>query len=146
MFIGRRRRGKLRVDSFNGAGEDPARTIADLNGDGKKELILYGNLDSDARTRSLPAPVATWPQVYRLQNGAWVEASRDFPRFYDTQILPQLEKDLSKAHEAVTTRHGRPVRTPDLRNAPPEAQSLRLLLVDGPLRPRLWRETRFCAS
>jgi hypothetical protein len=104
--------GKLRVQSYQGAGYDLAQMIRDLNGDGKQELILYGHVDTDDRISTLPAPVAEWPQVYRLQNGRYVEASREFPRFYDSEILPELEKGMSEARQDVAAQHGKPKPTP----------------------------------
>jgi len=87
--------GRLTLEPYEGASLDPKQMIEDLNGDGKKELILSSKLDTDARTPHQPAPVAEWPQVYRLRNGRYVEASRDFPRFYDTEVLPELEKNIA---------------------------------------------------
>ena len=76
--------GKMRKegpDSFAGAGTKLSETFMDLNGDGKLELSLYSDLGVGR---------AAWPQILRLQNGDWVDASREFPRFYDTEVLPQL--------------------------------------------------------
>jgi hypothetical protein len=42
-----------------------------------------------------------WPQVYRLRDGKYVEASRDFPSFYEKQILPQLGQAIIKARQEV---------------------------------------------
>ncbi len=110
--------GKLRTQSFDGASPDPNQTIEDLNGDGKKELILGSKLDSDFRTPLLPRPVASWPQVYRLRNGRYVEASRDFPRFYDTEVLPELEKGISGGRRDVAEQQGKPKPTPGPNAAP----------------------------
>jgi hypothetical protein len=73
------------------------KTVRDLNGDGKYELILYSYLDSDGYNGT--TPVAMWPQVYRLENGTYVPASRDFQRFYDDEVLPQLNSRI-KVEEA----------------------------------------------
>jgi hypothetical protein len=40
--------------------------------------------------------VPTWPAVYRLENGHYVQASRDFPKFYDREVLPELDKEIAK--------------------------------------------------
>jgi hypothetical protein len=77
-------------DSFPGAGAKLSETFVDLNGDGKLELLLYTSLGGEE---------AEWPQVLRLRNGSWVDASRDFPKFYDNEVSPQLEKDITKARE-----------------------------------------------
>ena len=90
--------GKVSAQQYADAG-DLDKTIRDLNGDGKRELILYDYLKSDERRAPL-GPTAMWPQVYRLQNRSYVEASRDFPSFYDTEVLPQLEHDIGKARES----------------------------------------------
>jgi hypothetical protein len=42
-----------------------------------------------------------WPAVYRLENGKYVETSRDFPNFYDTEVLPQLDKQITAAQQKV---------------------------------------------
>ncbi|HXR35382.1 MAG TPA: hypothetical protein VN754_05505 [Candidatus Binataceae bacterium] len=104
--------GKVRVQRYVGAGEDFHQMVRDLDGDGKQELILYGKVDTDDRTPSLPAPVAEWPQVYRLRNGRYVEASRDFPSFYDSEVLPELEKEISDVRQAVAAQQGRPKPAP----------------------------------
>jgi len=88
--------GKVSVQGYSTAGELD-KTIRDLNGDGKRELVLYAYLKSSGPG---VGPTAMWPQVYRLQNGSYVEASRDFPSFYDTEVLPQLEHDIGKARES----------------------------------------------
>ncbi len=104
--------GKLRVQMYQGAGVDPAQIIEDLNGDGKQELLLEAALDSDYRTASLPAPVAAWTQVYRLRNGRYVEASHDFPHYYETEVLPQLENRVSKWRQEVAAQQGKPKPAP----------------------------------
>ena len=100
--------GKMRKegpDSFPGAAAKLSETFRDLNGDGKLELVLYSSL-------GVGAEEAEWPQIHRLQNGSWVDASRDFPKFYDTEVLPQLEKDISEAREEVAKHQGDPKPAP----------------------------------
>ncbi len=79
--------------------------IRDLNGDGKKELIINSGF-GDGRDMA-EMPLTQWPMVYRLQNGQYVEASREFPGFYDKEVLPPLgakiaalEKKLDSEAEA----------------------------------------------
>jgi hypothetical protein len=75
--------------------------IRDLNVDGKKELIIntgFGEGRDMAET-----PLTQWPLVYRLQNGQYVEASRDFPRFYDKEVLPPLEKQIVELREKLAS-------------------------------------------
>jgi len=93
--------GKMKnEDLFSGADTQLDKTIRDLNGDGKFELILYTDDDF------------FWPQVKRLQNGSWVEASRDFPSFYNTEVLPQLDKDIDEARENAAKHQGEPGPAP----------------------------------
>lgn len=71
---------------------DLKNAIRDLNGDGKDELILQTLLvEHDC------ADQLTWPAVYRLENGKYVEASHDFPAFYDNDVLPKLDGRISQA-------------------------------------------------
>ena len=87
--------GKVRSQSFQQAG-DLNKTIRDLNGDGKDELIISKLVVEN------PGPLRFyWPAVYRLENGNYVEASRDFASFYDNEILPQLAKEISKAQAEI---------------------------------------------
>jgi hypothetical protein len=41
-----------------------------------------------------------------------VEASRDFPSYYDTEVLPDLEKGISAGRQDVAARQGKPKPTP----------------------------------
>jgi len=61
-------------------------------------LEPFGKL-SPKRTKFIPE--GEWPQVYRLRDGKYVEASRDFPSFYEKQILPQLDQAIIKARQDV---------------------------------------------
>jgi hypothetical protein len=79
------------VDGY--ANEDLTNAVRDLNGDGKKELIVssgFGLGRSMAET-----PLAQWPKVYRWQDGHYVEASREFPGFYDKEVFSPLEEKIS---------------------------------------------------
>lgn len=65
--------------------------IRDLNGDGKDELIVQKPLvEYDC------ASVVTWPAVYRLENGKYVEASKDFPSYYDDEALPAINSEIDR--------------------------------------------------
>jgi hypothetical protein len=58
-----------------------------------KELIVnagFGEGRDMAET-----PLTQWPAVYRLQDGRYVEASREFPDFYDKEVLPPLEEKIA---------------------------------------------------
>jgi hypothetical protein len=95
--------GKVTVQTIEGA-RKLSKTVRDLDGDDKDELIIW--------TELLPlgwAPMAAtprWPAVYRLENGKYVEASRDFPNFYDQEILPQLDKEIIAAQQRVDEGRG----------------------------------------
>lgn len=82
--------GEVRFQSYGGAG-DLSKTIRDLNGDGKKELVLSQNVVENDNDQKF-----FWPVVYRLENDKYVEASRDFPKFYDEEVLPQLDKEIAE--------------------------------------------------
>jgi len=67
--------------------------IRDLSGNGRDELIVEVLLvEHDC------ADYVSWPAVYRLEKGKYVEASRDFPEFYDNEVLPKLDDKISKGH------------------------------------------------
>ncbi len=98
--------GKISEDAVDGQGiqlegwkDRPyiPKVIQDLNGDGKDELVIPQYL---GRAGDRGSPSAIWPQVYRQQNGKYVEASRDFAKFYDTQVLPYLNDGIANAREA----------------------------------------------
>ncbi len=93
--------GKMRKegeDLFPGAGAKLSDTFVDPNGDGKLELSLD----------TMVGVHAAWPQILSLQNGNWVDASREFPKFYDTEVLPRLDKDIDEARENVAKHQGEP--------------------------------------
>jgi hypothetical protein len=96
--------GKFRVHCYGGA-SDLKDTIRDLNGDGKKELILYAYVPGEQQSTGAEEQ-ATWPQVYQLENGKYVEASRDFPKFYDDEVLPQLKKKIAEARDTYPAFYG----------------------------------------
>lgn len=75
--------------------------IRDLDGDGKKEIIIDSYLDS---TGAHLGSVILWPQVYRLEGEKYVPASRDFPQFYDLKILPKLDKEIAETPTLQTVR------------------------------------------
>ena len=82
--------GEVTFQSYGEAGE-LSKTMRDLNGDGKKELVLSQNVvENEGDLKFL------WPVVYRLENGKYVEASRDFPKFYDEEVLPTLDKEIAE--------------------------------------------------
>ena len=89
--------GKINKQSIDleGYGHEDLRTspIRDLNGDGKKELIINSGF-GDGRAMA-DTPLTQWPMVYRLLNGQYVEASRSFPGFYDKEVLPPLEAKIA---------------------------------------------------
>ncbi|MBE3602267.1 hypothetical protein IMX07_01355 [bacterium] len=68
---------------------DLGNVIRDLNGDGQDELIIPAVL-----YQYNTAGTYTWPVVYRLEKGKYIQASSDFPRFYDAEVLPTLQKQI----------------------------------------------------
>jgi hypothetical protein len=71
---------------------DAPKLIQALDGDGKDELVVpkgWGGIFGGERV--------IFPRVYRLSDGNYVEASPDFPKFYDTQVLPKVETEISQA-------------------------------------------------
>jgi hypothetical protein len=87
--------GKLRFQSFDGAGK-LSETIRDINGDGMDELIIWKEVAAPGSWSPMTA-TPRWPAVYKFKDGKYVEASGDFPNFYDTEVLPKLETEIGKA-------------------------------------------------
>jgi len=96
--------GKVREQYYDGS-NDLDKMIRDIDGDGIRELILIESLGG---TPGSPE----WPAVFRLQYGRYVEASQDFPKYYDTEVLPQLEKYISRSRQEVAEQQGKPKPTP----------------------------------
>jgi len=78
--------------------------IRELNGDGKKELLV--NSGFGAGPSMAETPLTQWPMVYRLENGKLVEASREFPSFYDKQVLPPLEAKIAALEKTLDSEAG----------------------------------------
>jgi hypothetical protein len=76
---------------------DLGRVVRDLNGDGKKELVIPIELVSHSS-----AGAAIWPAVYRLEKGKYVEASGDFPGFYEDEALPKLKSKIENTRRTMT--------------------------------------------
>jgi hypothetical protein len=92
----------VRVQSILGSGiRDLPRVIKDLNEDGRKELVVPSILDAQGPGSPL-APTVVWPKVYRLRNGKYVDASAEFPGFYDKEVLPGLDKEIGEAQQRVS--------------------------------------------
>jgi hypothetical protein len=75
-------------------GTDMGKVVRDLNGDGEHELVIPMELPPGNWSPAAMTPV--WPAIYRLKNGKFVEASKEFATFYDTQVLPRLDKQISQ--------------------------------------------------
>lgn len=71
--------------------------VRDLNGDGKDELIIPEEIGPGGVWQPLMAMPA-WPAVYRFENGKYVESSGDFPKYYDSDVLPQLNQEIREAN------------------------------------------------
>ena len=87
--------GKVTSQILEGSGK-LSETVRDLNGDGKDELVIWTDLAEKGSWMPM-AETPRWPAVYRLADGKYIEASREFADFYDTEILPKLEVEISKA-------------------------------------------------
>jgi len=107
--------GKFRSQSFDGAGSagmqwyEGGPQFADLSGGGTTELIQLDRVGRVSRRRTKFIPDGEWPQVYRLRDGKYVEASRDFPGFYEKQILPMLDRAITQTRKDVATPKPSPV-------------------------------------
>jgi hypothetical protein len=96
IVYNREKSGKLDAQEIRGWNiQDLSAVVRDLNGDGKDELIVPSQLPCSSYRGAGAIP--TWPAVYRLEKGHYVEASRDFPAFYDNEILPKLNSQMSNA-------------------------------------------------
>jgi len=73
---------------------DLGKVVRDLNGDGKDEFIIPITLVSYTTASTI-----TWPAVYRLANGKYVEDSSDFADYYDSKVLPSLERQIGAARD-----------------------------------------------
>src|SRR5216683_1727642 len=72
-----------------------------VNANGEDELIITRELGLGGSWSPLMGMPA-WPAVYRLENGRYVEDSRDFPNYYDTKVLPQLDREIREAEARIT--------------------------------------------
>ncbi len=100
--------------------------LQDLNGDGVDELIIPTAVGWAGGWTPTTAE-ATWPAIYRPENGRYVEtshvfwrtrsivvsaryveASRDFPNYYDTQILPKIDRTISVLQQKAAEGNGNP--------------------------------------
>jgi hypothetical protein len=102
VYIYRRNdQGTVEVQSIIGRGvHDLAKSIRQLNGDKRRELVIPSGLDAQGPGGAF-SPTVVWPKVYRLRGGKYVEASRDFPQFYDNEVLPELEAAIGEARKKV---------------------------------------------
>jgi hypothetical protein len=73
--------------------------IRDLDGDGKKELLVNSGFEI-GRTMA-ETPLIQWPKVYRWQDGRYIEASSDFTTFYDKEVLSPLEERIAAVQRKV---------------------------------------------
>jgi len=93
---------KQDVDLENLGSEGPLKdAIRDLNGDGKKELLFYCGFGVG---RSMAdTPLTQWPAVYRFHDGKLVEASHEFPSFYEKEFLPELAEKISRLQKKLAS-------------------------------------------
>jgi hypothetical protein len=102
--------GKIKSQDFGVGGDatgewywkEKGPDVADANGDGALEVIDLDDIDyhpPPQRTKFIPGGM--WPRIFRLRDGKYVEASRDFPAFYDKTIFPLIEKAMAKAQQDI---------------------------------------------
>lgn len=72
-------------------GTDLGKIVRDINGDGQVELVIPTTLISYSNGSTI-----TWPTVYRLEKGKYVEASRDFSGFYEDEVIPKLQERINQ--------------------------------------------------
>ncbi|MGH7778404.1 MAG: hypothetical protein ACREQR_01055 [Candidatus Binataceae bacterium] len=80
--------------------------VRDLNGAGRDELIVPTELDWPPGSWTPTPATPSWPAVYHLVHGKYVEDSRDFPDYYDTEILPLLRKGYRRGEKLRKFRRG----------------------------------------
>jgi hypothetical protein len=90
--------GKVTREWFDGGGNLDS-VIRDLNADGKDELVIQTRLG----TYRGASPTAVWPAIYQLKDGKYVEASRDFPNFYDDEVLPEFQDQIAETQKQIAT-------------------------------------------
>lgn len=71
--------------------EKLAGTVQDLDGDGRKELLVQELLTPYLGIR----PYAVWTAIKSLEAAQFAESSSRFPAFYETKVLPHLESELT---------------------------------------------------
>lgn len=67
--------------------------IRDLNGDGRDELIIPEQFPPGVYGAGSVS--TAWPAIYELHDGRYVESSRKFVRFYETDVLPKLDQKIA---------------------------------------------------
>ncbi len=91
----------LKIQEIEGWEMGPfKKTVRDLNGDGVDELVIPKEFGGGTWQPTAATP--GWPAVYRLENGRYVEDSRDFPSFYDNEVLPRLDQEIRDAEVRIT--------------------------------------------
>ena len=135
---------RFRSQEFSSSGDAGAAWYngprsADFDHDGTTELVMlesFGRL-SPQRTKFIPSGM--WPRVYRLRDGKYVEASRDFPSFYEKQILPELDKAIVRARQDVAAP--RPTAVPgDLQYDRPERYLAALIMAKDKILREIGRD------
>jgi hypothetical protein len=79
------------------------KAIQDLSGNGKKEIIIPSELGKVVGAR----PRFTWPKIYQQKNWRFADVSRNFPSFYDKQILPEYEREIAQTRKDVAETSGK---------------------------------------
>ena len=92
--------GKLSLQCIDGGGIG-LNSIWDINGDGKDELVVPQGWGAGADYAA--GPLLIWYRIYKLKNGEYVEATREFGSYYDKEVFPQLDSDIASLQKRVNS-------------------------------------------
>jgi len=82
--------GQTTANLVSGVGVS-TRDIRDLNGDGKKQLIITDGYETG------PAGAGVyWPKVYTYAPGSITDSSKKFEAYYDKEVLPKLSNKIAR--------------------------------------------------
>ncbi len=77
--------------------------VRDINGDNKEELVIPTELSPYNLVPTFDT--SAWPKVYSFDGQRYVDASASFPGFYDSQVLPVLERRIEKTKAQSAEKH-----------------------------------------